>query len=179
MDLLNLATTELFKSNTNRKHPFRYFYLATLSKFPQLRTVVKRDIDSALTITVFTDARTPKVAEIQENPHVSALFYHPKKQLQLRLSCKASIVVEGDPAFAPYLQQVKSSPHGLKDYTTLHPPGAPKQGENNIQYGERIYLAVLQLQPLQMDIVRLQKEQHLRSTYSRIEGEWQETALVP
>ncbi|MCB9069847.1 MAG: pyridoxamine 5'-phosphate oxidase family protein [Calditrichae bacterium] len=59
---------------------------------PQLRTVIFRKFDPASRTLIFhTDFRTEKVAQIQNNPVVSWLFYHPERKVQLRIISDAKI----------------------------------------------------------------------------------------
>ncbi|MFK7970361.1 MAG: pyridoxamine 5'-phosphate oxidase family protein, partial [Bacteroidia bacterium] len=76
--LLKNAQGELLRANADKRHPFRFFTLATLDKYPEVRTVVLRKAKPDFDIVLFTDSRSPKVRHIQASPHVSALFYHPK-----------------------------------------------------------------------------------------------------
>ncbi len=178
MDLLTLTKAELKRSENDLDHPFRYFFLATHDRFPQVRTVVKRDLDDRLAITFFTDSRTRKVREINQNDLVSALFYHPQKKLQVRLNGKASILAEDSLQYAGYFNQVQSGPH-KKDYTTLDSPGSPRLDEAEIIYGETIHLTVIRIIPHELDVVQLGQLNHHRSHYKRDGQLWIETKLVP
>ena len=64
---------ELQKSLVQKKHPFRYFTLATLGleKIPRLRTVVLRKITEELMLTFYTDKRSKKIMHLKENNKVS------------------------------------------------------------------------------------------------------------
>ena len=86
MELFNLAQAELLRSNADRRHPFLYFTLATFGRYPEARTVVNRHVNAGLSVLLFTDRRTSKVSQARESPRVTALFYHPKKKLQVRMN---------------------------------------------------------------------------------------------
>ena len=180
MDLLELAKTELLRSNVDRKHPFRLLYLSTWGVYPEVRTVVKRKIDSDLNLTFFTDSRSPKVEQIRNNSKVSALFYHPKKKLQIRLYGQAILIDEGHGDFDRYLQTIKQSP-SLKDYTTIQAPGSslPQEEEAVGLFGEEVYFLAVEIHAQKLDVLQLGKESHQRSIFIRQEDEWLEQPLVP
>ncbi|MEL6866990.1 MAG: pyridoxamine 5'-phosphate oxidase family protein [Bacteroidota bacterium] len=178
MELYQLAQSELIRSNADRRHPFRYFYLATMGTFPEVRTVVKRNIDLDWNLLFFTDARSPKVEQIKANPNVSALFYHPKKKLQIRMNGHAQIIHDHEDDFDQWLQQVKQS-KTLKDYTTTIAPGSAINDGFEISYGDAIHFLPIKIEPLHLDILQLFTTQHKRSAYNKEGAIWKETTLVP
>lgn len=179
MELLTLAKTELRRSNADRKHPFRYFYFATLGEFPEVRTVVNRKVDLDLTLTFFTDARSPKVQQLKKNPKVSALFYHPEKKLQIRMSGLAERIDQAHGDFDRLLNEVKQT-SSLKDYTTLQAPGSTVSDEAKLLFGDEVYFLAIKVQPLKLDILQLGRDGHRRSAYAKNDlGEWKEAILVP
>ncbi|MEM7085659.1 MAG: pyridoxamine 5'-phosphate oxidase family protein [Bacteroidota bacterium] len=178
MNLLPYTKSEFQLSNTQKGHPFRYFYLSTFGDYPETRTVVNRGITTDLEITFFTDSRTPKVEQIKKNPKVSALFYDPNKQLQVRLYGKASLITQRDPGYDAYQKQVKSNADWTKDYASLNVPGVPKKDEGTIIYGNTMHLTVVKIKPIALDIVLLGSKQHRRSKCKLVEGIWVETAVV-
>ena len=178
MELLTLAKAELKRSENEHDHPFRYFYLGTFGQYPEVRTVVKRDLDDRLAVTFFTDSRTRKVSQIQDDNRVSALFYHPGHRLQIRMTGSAMKLKEDSLAYAAYYQQVNDS-MGKKDYSTLAIPGTPQKDEAEIIYGETIHLTVFRILPADIDVVLLGKDHHRRSHYKRDGSLWIETKLVP
>ena len=85
---------ELHRGALDPKHPFRYLTVATVGEqFPQVRTVVMRQFTADLEFLAYTDVRSSKVQELLEVPRVSLLFYHPKKQVQVRVKALATIHV--------------------------------------------------------------------------------------
>ncbi|MCB0551597.1 MAG: pyridoxamine 5'-phosphate oxidase family protein, partial [Phaeodactylibacter sp.] len=138
MELFELAKAELLRSNTDHRHPFRYFSLATFGLFPEVRTVVAREVSQSLSVLFFTDSRTPKVAQIKENPRVSALFYHPKKKLQARIKGMAELIGKGHEAYPSLLERVKNS-DALKDYTAVLAPGSKVKDTLDVIYGDSLH----------------------------------------
>lgn len=180
MDLFKLAKTELLRSNVDRKHPFRLLYLSTLGEYPEVRTVVKRHIDTDLNLVFFTDSRSPKVEQLRTNPKVSALFYHPKKKLQLRLYGTAALIDEGHGDFDRYFQTVKAS-SSLKDYTTQRAPGSllAQEAEAGVLFGTEVHFIAVQILPDKLDVLQLGRESHRRSVFCHQNDQWLEQPLVP
>ncbi|MCB0583691.1 MAG: pyridoxamine 5'-phosphate oxidase family protein [Phaeodactylibacter sp.] len=178
MELFNLAQAELLRSNADRRHPFLYFTLATFGRYPEARTVVNRHVNAGLSVLLFTDRRTSKVSQARESPRVTALFYHPKKKLQVRMNGRAVLIDEGHEEYAQLLERVKSAGN-LKDYTTRQAPGSPIAGKPDIEYGEDIHFLAIRIQPEYIDVLQLGREAHRRSGYTLRDGQWEEAVLVP
>ncbi|PHN03198.1 pyridoxamine 5'-phosphate oxidase family protein [Flavilitoribacter nigricans] len=179
MDLFESVQLELSRSNADRRHPFRFFYLATFGDYPEVRTVVKRDFSAAdWSVSFFTDARSPKVGQMEQNDRVSALFYHPKRQLQLRMKGQAQLITAEDADFGDYLEQARQT-SGLKDYRSLLAPGTEIEGEAPEKSDEALHFLAIRVVPVSLDVLQLGKEQHLRRAYRRVGEEWQRTVLVP
>jgi hypothetical protein len=88
-----------------------------------LRTVVLRQVVEAERLLVYnTDRRSPKVQEIEGQPRVSWLFYHPEERVQLRLAGQAHL--EQDEALLDK-QWAALSLLNRRDYGTVDPPGSP------------------------------------------------------
>jgi pyridoxamine 5'-phosphate oxidase len=177
MNLLETAKTELFRSNADRKHPFRLMYLATRGAYPEVRTVVKRHIDQELRVLFYTDQRSPKVQQIQHDPRVSLLFYHPRKQLQVRIRGEASLLTAGS-EYEARLQQIKQSP-GLKDYTTGAAPGSLLQEGTAFGENDEIHFAMVKIHPHLIDVLQLAPKGHQRAEYQWQNDQWAERRLVP
>jgi len=177
MELLTEAKDAFFRSNVDKKHPFRYFTLVTFGEtYPEARTVVSRGVDQSLKVLIFTDVRSPKVAQVQANGQVSALFYHSKQKLQVRMKGEAHLIDEKHKDYATYLHQVKSSP-SIQDYTTTEAPGSILDGD--ITHGETLHFIAIQVIPHQLDILKLDREQHQRARYVKEGENWVEQKLVP
>ena len=78
---------------SDRRDPLHTPVIGTVeNNAPQLRTVIFRKFDPASRTLIFhTDFRTEKVAQSQNNPVVSWLFYHPERKVQLRIISDATI----------------------------------------------------------------------------------------
>jgi general stress protein 26 len=169
---------ELHRGALDPKHPFRYMTLATAgTHFPQVRTVVLRQLTSNLEFLVFADVRSAKLQDLQEVPRVSLLLYHPKKQVQVRVKALATIHVANDLA----LEHWKGiSERRQSEYTGKLAPGTriekPELGwETN---ADSAHFSVLKFSPLSIEVLQLAKDGHLRIQFELASG-WQGTWMVP
>ena len=179
LHLLTTAKKELLRSNADRRHPFRWFILGTRAQDgqPALRTVIKREMDADWDVLVYTDERSGKVGQIKAGPEISALFYHPKKQLQIRYRGQAELIPQQTELYQEHLQRVKSSGR-LQDYSSIHPPGSPLP-EKEVEYGEDLHFCLIRLQVEKLDILQLDRRQHRRARYVLNANHWEETLLTP
>jgi pyridoxamine 5'-phosphate oxidase len=79
---LDLGTLE-------REHPFHTPVLSSIcNREPHARVVVLRRFwrKNPRGLAFHTHAGAPKVVELQSNPNVSWLFYHPQEKLQVRIA---------------------------------------------------------------------------------------------
>lgn len=178
MELFELAKAQLTRSNADRRHPFRYCYVATSGDFPELRMVVKRNFGPDWSVLFFTDARTPKVEQIRNEDRVSVLFYDDKKLLQIRMKGRAVLIDEEHEDYGRYVDQVNASP-AQSDYKSIQAPGTEVSGEKDIKWGDALHFMAIRIEPDYLDILKLGKEQHTRRAYVRDGAEWQEKILVP
>jgi pyridoxamine 5'-phosphate oxidase len=169
---------ELHRGALDPKHPFRYLTLATEGKhFPQLRTVVLRKLSPSLDFHVFTDARSGKVKELLETPRASLLFYHPKKQVQVRIKSTVSFHSEDELAKGCWAQLPE---HRQSEYRSSLAPGtpigSPQEGWEETE--TQNFFSVLKFSPLSIDLLQLSKEGHLRLQFD-LTSNWKGTWLTP
>lgn len=168
---------ELHRGALDPKHPFRYVNLGTTGEnFPQVRTVVLREVTLELEFLVFTDYRSEKVREIQTSSQVALHFYHPKKMLQIRVEAKAEIHFQNELAE----QYWKKIPDGRKsEYTGRHAPGAPiSNPDMGWEMSEKSFFTVLKISPQQIEALQLSKAGHLRIQFEK-GNQWEGRWLVP
>ena len=97
--MLDNVWSLLERGQSNRHDAFHIPVLCTvgLDNAPEARTVVLRKVlRDSRAIMCHVDLRSPKAAEIKQNPKVSWLFYDPKEKLQLRIRGKATIHTNDD-----------------------------------------------------------------------------------
>jgi pyridoxamine 5'-phosphate oxidase len=106
------------------RHPFHQASLVTMDgDQPRVRIVIIRGFsEEDRTLICHCDLRSPKVSQIRDNPHVSWLFYHPKRWLQLRLSGTASVHTDDETAGSQW-ERVNLA-HRI-NYCAEIPPGSP------------------------------------------------------
>ncbi|NDE61984.1 MAG: general stress protein [Cyclobacteriaceae bacterium] len=169
---------ELQQGVAEASHPFRYLTLATQGlHFPQLRTVVLREITSSLQLLVFTDFRSGKVSELIEKPRASLLFYHPTKKVQVRIKALASVHA-GDEFAQGYWRSLEA--HNRKEYTSLLAPGTKLNGpEQGTAWSDKEnFFTVIAFSPLSIEVLQLSKQGHLRLQFDQASA-WQGTWLAP
>jgi pyridoxamine 5'-phosphate oxidase len=109
----------------DKSHAWRVMGLATLDgDGADLRSVVIREVDaSSGTLAFFTDARSPKVAQIATQPQATLLAWSPALSWQLRLRVRLEVQTSGL-AVSSRWARLKLSP-AAQDYLSPLPPGAP------------------------------------------------------
>jgi pyridoxamine 5'-phosphate oxidase len=120
--ILNEVWKMLERGVTHFNDPFHCPVLGTTGKDGcSLRTVIFRQLILPDRILVcHTDARAPKAREISNENKVSWLFYHPKKNVQLRMSGQAKL--HTDDPFADD-QWAASRVTSRLNYCAAQPPG--------------------------------------------------------
>ena len=71
-----------------RKSTFKYFSINTITSvdgvlYPQSRMVVLREVFENFDFHIYTDLRTEKVVSLESHKEAYALFYDPKKMIQI------------------------------------------------------------------------------------------------
>ena len=175
---LEEAKRELINGHAKKRHPFRNFVLATAENGkPKQRTVVLRKTVSNLSLVIYTDRRTQKVTDIQNNGAFSALFYDAKKLVQIRLEGKAELITDKT-QIASYWHTVQQA--SRKDYTTQMAPGTPIKDPEMVGYqSDENYFCPLKLVPDTIEILRLGRPNHVRILFSRTDADWTGQFLVP
>ncbi|WP_026947907.1 pyridoxamine 5'-phosphate oxidase family protein [Algoriphagus marincola] len=170
---------ELHRGALDAKHPFHWVNLGTVpGEFPSVRTVVLRIVNEDLNFFVYTDYRSEKCSDLQQNPNASLHFYHPKKQVQVRVKTLAKLHFQDDLAKEIW----KAIPaHRRSEYTAAQAPGtpisSPQEGWNQGDL-ENHFFCVLELEPLEIEVLQLRRKGHLRLMFSK-DKDWKGAWLVP
>jgi len=176
--------SEIFKDNINeikfgylkRKHANKYCSLASVyQNKPQIRTVVLRDMTEGYNLMFFTDERSDKVKQYQDNPNAEVLFYNPKKLLQIKVGGKIKRL-QNQERLNHYKQKIQGA--SQKDYSTLKKPSTPIKNPDNIDYGDELNFAVLELQTEYIESLQLKRPNHIRCLFERKDN-WKGQFLVP
>ncbi len=178
-----LAVAEMTRANADRRHPFRNVVIATCSNnIPGMRTVVMRKFDSGQGVLIYTDCRSQKFQDLQRHPEQAAslLFWHPKKNLQVRMQGRVMLSVEDETAKVHWL---KVPPVSKRSYTTAQAPGTiienPEAVEHDAALEDGRYFTVLHFQPHSAELLQLNRDLHLRAIFHLENETWQGHWLVP
>jgi pyridoxamine 5'-phosphate oxidase len=126
---------------------------------------------------ICTDKRTQKIKDIQNNSEFSALFYDSKKLLQIRIEGKAELITDKE-QIATYWHTVQQS--STKDYTTSIAPGIPITNPEDVSYNiNENYFCPIRLIPKTIEYLRLNRPNHLRVLFTRMDSDWSGEFLVP
>jgi pyridoxamine 5'-phosphate oxidase len=170
------CSTEWSKTKTNKKHPYRYFYLATVDKegLPEVRTVVLRKFDpKQLLFTIYTDARTPKITSLIALPFAELLFYDARKLTQLRVRAKCIEQSKDEVAFSQQHENAQ------KDYTTNIAPGQPIKSMDEVTYLEENHFVKLVFKAEKIDFLKLMRPNHQRAIFEFKDDQWKGKFVTP
>ena len=129
-DILAHAWTLLVRGGADRKSPLHTPVIASVDAagLPQARVMVLRKADPATaSLRLHTDARSPKVAQLDGKP-VAVLAYHPPEQVQLRLTGTARVLTD-DAAVEGIWNQ--STLFARRCYLAENAPGTPLPGPSS------------------------------------------------
>ena len=158
-----------------------------------LRIMVLRACDAELTQLRFhTDARSPKVALLRDQPEISLLAYDPAERIQIRARGLARVEQYGPVADAAW---VTATTFARRCYLTASAPGAfaaepwsglpPEiEGVNPTEeqlLSARANFAVVLVTLMELDWLYLAHNGHRRARFSRGDAgqPWQGTWVVP
>lgn len=180
----------LVRGGADRKSPCHTPVVASVDAagLPSARVMVLRQADPAAgTLRFHTDARSPKVRELDGRP-VAVLAYHPGENVQLRISGVARIA-GGTTADAWWHQ---STPFARRCYMAQAAPGSPLPGpasglpewiEGQQPTIEQITparpnFAVLWVDVTGIDWLHLTNSGHRRAVFAAADG-WAGAWVVP
>tara|TARA_B100000886_G_scaffold307184_1_gene240069 strand:+ start:1162 stop:1737 length:576 start_codon:yes stop_codon:yes gene_type:complete len=180
-DIINIVFSELGKGASRKKHPFKNVVLTTVNKkIPMSRWVVFRKLTSLQNILIYTDFRSQKIKNLENNTNCGLLFYNNKQGLQIYFNTKSTIHQKND--------LTKKYWHGIvgtssENYSNKYSPGTPI---NNIDEGHKIdkdlddkYFSIIELCPIKMNILQLSRNGHIRASFSKNNNEWKGSFIVP
>ena len=171
----------------DRDDPLRLPVLATVDDEhrPQARVVVLRAADpQQRALEVYTDVRSPKVAELRDRPQAALCFYSAQRRLQLRLS--GWVALHHADARAQRAWEATGL-YARRSYLTSAAPGTPLDSSGDglpLDYDPQVssgeHLAVVRVHVEQLDWLLLAREGHLRAQARALaDGSWTPQWLVP
>jgi len=171
--LWTLAWERLERAAHDRSAPTRHVTLATRDQagWADARTLVLRAaMAGSARITLHTDALSPKIVDLQNDPRCTLLAWDPEAQLQIRLRAHASIR-QADPADWAALPEPARALYG-----GMPVPGAPLPAPQAHQIApDQARFTLIDLQAQEVDLLHLGKTRHHRARYCRAQkwaGEW-------
>ncbi|MBK0382793.1 pyridoxamine 5'-phosphate oxidase family protein [Pedobacter sp. SD-b] len=184
-DILNNCLRYL-KEGTSSKSQFHFPVLGTVNiNEVELRTIVLRDFDQKNNSLVFyTDYRSPKIEQIQNNDQVSFLFYDAEKAEQIRIKAKAVIHHQTDLS-KNYWDKIRVQ--NRKDYASKKAPSSLSLEPSNYleknwgQHTEDFYqnFAVIINKIMEIDWLVLEKDINKRARFWRKESGFKSEWLIP
>lgn len=155
----------------DRDHAWRVMTLATVDgERADARSIVLRDIDEAGRRVIFyTDARSPKVAQLRAAPQGVLVGWWPQPGWQLRLRVRMTIETTGLEVSSRWAR-VKLSP-SAHDYLAALPPGTPVD-RYQPERGSREHFAVVTATITEMDWLELHAEGHRRARLAGDASTW-------
>lgn len=190
-EIIAFCWSELSKAPNQKRHPWRSPVMANqLGLWARVRVVILRKANErSRLIRSYTDLRAGKVANLYENSKVSWLFYHPRKQVQIRVRSEVTIA-PGEvtdqlwsslpvPSRAAYAAQLipgtkTDAPTNAlaDDFFERDLPGTDYARENFL---------VLDATVTEMEVLQLHRAGHRRAlfTWQETNQDWESHWLVP
>ncbi len=166
---------ELAQAVRDKQHGWRVAVLATVDRQgADARSVVLRDLDAAArTLLMYTDARSPKAAQLDANPLGTLVLWSAALGWQLRLRVALTLETSGLRVSSRWAR-LKLTP-AAQDYLSPLPPGAAiGTGVDNItpERQSRDHFAVLAAQVQSVDWLDLHRDGHRRALFSAAGAVW-------
>ena len=180
-EIPSIIFSELRKAASKKKHPFKNVVLTTMKEQnPLSRWVIFRKLTTEQNLLVYTDARSEKIKNLRKNPNCGLLFYNNRQGLQIYFNAVSTIHQKNE-LTKKYWQGIvgKSS----ENYTTVNPPGSPI---NSIDKGHITdkdlndkHFSIIEFIPVNMKILQLSRDGHIRVNFVKINNEWEGSFIVP
>ena len=190
-DILDHTWGLLTRGGADKKHAYHFPYLATYGPMGvQQRTVVLRKAYASKRILrCYSDARTQKIADLQQNPIVNWLFYDHGSKEQIR--ARGRITLHQQDALAEELWD-NIPPKGRGDYVGPVPPGThtdhytdnlppdfrEEPTEENTRQGFDNF-TVMECEVTTVDYLKLDRNGHLRAQFAWQEDRWNSYWTAP
>ena len=180
-EIPSIIFSELRKAASKKKHPFKNVVLTTVKEQnPLSRWVIFRKLTIEQNLLVYTDSRSEKIKNLRKNPNCGLLFYNNRQGLQIYFNAVSTIHQKNE-LTKKYWQGIagKSS----ENYTTVNPPGSPI---NSIDKGHITdkdlndkYFSIIEFIPVNVKILQLSRDGHIRVNFVKINNEWEGSFIVP
>lgn len=165
---------ELAAAVHHKNHPWRVGVLATTDgDIADARSVVLREWDAAhRTLLVYTDARSPKVAQLAAHPLGTLVLWSEKLGWQLRLRVQLELQTAGL-AVSSRWARLKMRP-AAHDYLSPLPPGSALEHPHGPAplRESRSHFAVMAARVQAVDWLELHAEGHRRARFDGRGARW-------
>ena len=155
----------------------RWIQIATTSKdnLPRLRTVVFRGWSETHSMLIYTDKRSEKINDINNNKNVELLWLFPKSKSQYRLKGEANEIKENSKFWDNLTEKSKASWFWPQPGGKLSPKSAYDKPEK-LERPETF--TVLEVNINYVELLKLERPIHKRYCWSKIKG-WKRIELNP
>lgn len=152
-------------------HEWRVAVLATVDDGQaDARSLVLREVDAAERRLVFyTDARSPKVRQIEQSPQGTLIFYSRKLGQQLRMQVRLNVETDGLAVSSRWARLQTSA--GARDYQSVAAPGRPLDAPLS-ELGVRGHFAMIEAMAETVDWLELRPEGHRRALLGSNGSRW-------
>lgn len=173
--LIKHIFTKIEKSISEKGQPFKYGSLASsYSSFPNQRMVVLRGFNNNK-ITIYTDARSKKVAQFSTNPNASLLLFDNNSMEQVIL--KGVISIEKNKIENTW---AKIPEFAHRDYTSVFAPGEPIDDKNAKYSNSEHHFCILQLMFTKIDYLKIDQPYNSRAIFKlNANNNWKGNYVVP
>ncbi len=181
-DIHRACWHELAQAAQGKGHAWRMMALATVAladaaqpagaaPMADLRNVVLRETNPAeRTLMFFTDARSPKVAQITAQPAATLLVWCPHLSWQLRLRVQLAVETSGLSVSSRWAR-LKMKP-AAQDYLSPLPPGTPLN-QPQPERGTRDFFSVVLATVTAIDWLELHPDGQRRALFdAEGRGQW-------
>jgi len=152
-------------------HEWRVAVLATVDDGQaDARSLVLREVDAAERRLIFyTDARSPKVRQIERSPQGTLIFYSRQLGWQLRMQVRLNVETTGLAVSSRWARLQTSA--GARDYLSAAAPGRPLDAPLS-DLGVRGHFAMIEAMAETVDWLELHSEGHRRAVLGGHGSHW-------
>jgi pyridoxamine 5'-phosphate oxidase len=152
-------------------HAWRVAVLATVDDGQaDARSIVLREVDAAEHRLIFyTDARSPKVRQIEATPQGTLIFFSRELGWQLRMQVRLAVETTGLAVSSRWAKLQTSA--GADDYLSAAAPGSPLDAPL-ADLGSRGHFAMIEAMAESIDWLELHPQGHRRAHFGPHGAQW-------
>ena len=152
-------------------HEWRVAVLATVDDGEaDARSIVVREVDAAERRLVFyTDARSPKVRQIEASPQGTLVFFSRERGWQVRMQVRLAVETAGLAVSSRWARLQTSA--GAHDYLAAGAPGSPLDAPL-AELGVRGHFAMIEAMAETVDWLELDPQGHRRAEFGGQGARW-------